>query len=854
MAPSPILHLVFVNRIATTLATSSEARALLFEQHPGVPSPLLIPSDEKLESLLRGDAERIGGHLETVAPIPPLRIARTPRSFYGILRPLSGSARSSPLNGRESASPSPLPVETTDSAVSLLTQVHWVGHGDGRVRVAARYVIETEPIGGNLDPRPVAAALSNAWTGFLGFPVTAEERRLTQGARTDLIRAGWKSVRPTDWFLLSAAQASGLAALSVVDWEPFDGHSVIFGSSGSGKTTYLARECAKTALRGSPVLAFDVHGDLGPAIAARLETGAAKERLFALDPSREGSPGIAVLGAEGRSERAREATHVVAALRRLSHDGTETYWGFRLERIFDTFVRVVQEEGGSLLDLYQLLVDERRREAARLATRSADAARFLGELPGILRRNPEFLWAAASRLSKLVLSERLGALVAPERPSFPCVNLLTEGSTIVVRIPFAEFGPEASSLAASLLLGRIYQGIQAAVETGSRPLPILLVVDEAQAFAPRLLAEILSDGRKFGLRVLLATQFPDRLTPELRAAAAGAAATHRVFRTPRASAVTTGRWLGMQAPMAEQLLTALPTGWSLVADPGAPLRYHRTQTEQSLPDSHAPWQQAFDRTRSLFSAGLTSNEHWESTDPIAEDLLFALLCAQEQQRAVDAAQVIREVLARAEAAWDPAAVSDRLSTLVRRGWIDQSEPCLRLTAVGERFLGLNPDTGATRESAEHRHLLLIAFRIFARNGGRLTILRQGRFDTRLPDAVFRLLPTEARGRAPRDLEIFLDRAKGGWAWRFFGGRDVYVEAEVSGAERPDRIRRGLAKARGAGAFALFLVSDARRAARVRSVLVQERLFPRSAQVWTIVAAQATRAKDRQRSVAGDSWD
>ena len=61
---------------------------------------------------------------------------------------------------------------------------------------------------------------------------------------------------------------------------------------------------------------------------------------------------------------------------------------------------------------------------------------------------------------------------------------------------------------------------------------IAFVLDEASAISPRLLADLLSEGRKFGVGALVATQYPGRLAPDARAAAEGAAGTHVVFRVP----------------------------------------------------------------------------------------------------------------------------------------------------------------------------------------------------------------------------------------------------------------------------------------------------------------------------------
>jgi hypothetical protein len=62
---------------------------------------------------------------------------------------------------------------------------------------------------------------------------------------------------------------------------------------------------------------------------------------------------------------------------------------------------------------------------------------------------------------------------------------------------------------------------------------------------------------------------------------------------------------------------------------------------------------------------------------------------------------------------------------------------------------------------------------------------------------------------------------------------VYVEAEVSGALRPERVRHGWTKAAGRGVFVLFVVGDAMRARRVRAALQRAGVPRDRAQVWTL---------------------
>jgi len=93
--------------------------------------------------------------------------------------------------------------------------------------------------------------------------------------------------------------------------------------------------------------------------------------------------------------------------------------------------------------------------------------------------------------------------------------------------------------------------------------------------------------------------------------------------------------------------------------------------------------------------------------------------------------------------------------------------------------------------------------------------------------------------------VAIDRARTEWAWRFFHGKNVHVEAEVSGALRRERIRHGLRKAARHDTFALFLVSDALRARRVRAVLREEGVGIDRAQVWTLAGCAVRSGGDNR---------
>jgi RNA 2',3'-cyclic 3'-phosphodiesterase len=708
-------------------------------------------------------------------------------------------------------------------------QIHWAPAPHGRLRAAARLWLVA----------PEAAPGPASWSGpiadrvaRLGFDAVLERRGYDRRAAREWSSGAWHRVRPRARLVLRPAEAARLALLGGVPPRrppaAASSHTVVFGASGSGKSAFVVAAVRARLRAGRPAVLFDVHGDLGPRVVA----GAGPEelaRLVAIDATGPAPvPGVRILGGGAITAEA-ERAHALAALRRLGAEEGGVYWGFRLDRVFDTMLRLAQEEGGDLRDVYELLVDPARRDLARARTRSALAARFLDELPAILRRNPEFLWPAAARLHRIVFDERLAELVAPRGLPLAADERLERGEVLLWRLPFGLFGPEGVALATSLLATHLYlRRVERATTSGAAPTEVLFALDEAQLISPRLVTEMLGEGRKFGVALLVASQFPERLATELRAAAAGAAGTHVLFRIPRPQTSDLARWVGLPVREAEQLAT-LPDGVALRSASAPGGRRERVEVPPGPTPDPGAWAERVATTHAPFRPDVAEED---PELPFAVERLLLELLAREAHRGPVASPPNGGTVSGPEA--DPA-----LASAVRRGEVaDDGAGGFRLTVRGYHRLGYSTHTGAIRESAEHRRLLLDCFRLFARHGHRLEIVRQGRFDLRLPDARLVWLDGAERALPPSELARRIARDRTSWAWRAFGGRDIHVEAEVSGADRPDRLRHDLAKGRRAGACVLFAVGTPARSRRVRAVLREAGASSSEARVWLLRAPAA----------------
>ncbi|HEV2428678.1 MAG TPA: hypothetical protein VGV64_02385, partial [Thermoplasmata archaeon] len=753
----------FVRRFGERLAADPSGGTALLERW-GSGTPFLVPASEATARAIVEAAAPLPGRLEMARPVPPdPLLSGTPRLGsvrFGVLLPVDrpeGTTELDRRRGRREDRPTPAwtdggatPWDGGAPSPAVSVQLHAASVGDGRLAVRIR-IAGLDPVGGAVE------GLLEAEAGRLAAPLQSA------GETVDLCprRPGYRAVRA--WrratlsglsegrpFLLTpgtfAEVAVGPNGPRPLDEALLARHVVAVGSSGAGKTSFLAEAARRRISGGGATVVFDVHGDLGPSIVAGL-TPLEARRVTAVDLGRPVGevPGVPLFAGRTDEAREREVAQLVAGFRHLAADGSEVYWGARLEQLFDLFLRLVEEEGGGFRDLHELLTDRARREAVRWTTRRPVAARFLDELEPLLKRHPDYLQGAVARVQKLVLQPKLLALFEPGESPVPVDDLLERGAAVVFRIPSAEVGPAASRFATTLLASRLYLAM-AARSTASEGLRVLFVVDEAQAIAPTLLAEILAEGRKFGIGLLVATQYPERLAPEARGAAAGAAATHLCFGVPRSAAATVGRWFGLERVEAERILPSLPPGVALfdpIGAPGAP----RLISVPPMSPSWSRWDSVVAASRASFGPSDDRARPVPSAiEALDESILLGIVAGASEDRGNREADLVAPGTLLGKLGGDPIDRSIRLAALARRGWIVRGPNGLELTPAGSRRLGLGSPSGATRESTEHRALLVAAFGVFARLGERMEFVRQGRFDARLPDAVVRMFP---RG-LPRD--------------------------------------------------------------------------------------------------------
>ena len=302
----------------------------------------------------------------------------------------------------------------------------------------------------------------------------------------------------------------------------FERHTFFLASSGMGKST-LMQHIVEHKLRlkaegrdDTAIVVIDPHADLIEAILPLVpEEVIGMTKLIDLGNA-ERLPGINLLDAHIFGHRER----VVDALLGMFRAQWE-YWGPQMERYMRLGLTTLHAANGrrapdeqhTLLDLRRLLTDAGHRRWV-LGDVSETYIRTLWdayEREGSSARD-ERLVPVTTRLDAYSLSRPALAVLGQSRSTVDIPSILEGGGVLLVNTASGTLGGQVGTLVGGAIVSLVESTVRGYERMAPQDRPrTLLVVDEAQAIVGIDYERMLSELRKYGLTMMIATQNLTRL-------------------------------------------------------------------------------------------------------------------------------------------------------------------------------------------------------------------------------------------------------------------------------------------------------------------------------------------------------
>ncbi len=302
-------------------------------------------------------------------------------------------------------------------------------------------------------------------------------------------------------------------------------HEFIVGTTGSGKSNLQKNQILEDISNGFGVGLIDPHSDLCMDVLARMPEERMSDLVFISFTEPGWMPQWNPFASDASSGKvADDIARAIAA--------STPNFGPRMAHNFRLLAYVVHRLGGTLHDLAELVgktpYGEELRRRALESIDNAEVQRFLGEeLPSYKASE---LDSVRNKLSRLLLDESLGAMFQQRENDVLPRRWMDEGRIVLVDLAAGRLGADNAHFAGGLLVSLIHRAALSRVNVApEQRRPFLLYLEECQLLQTDTLAEALSEGRKYGLGLVLTHQEGGQLSVELTQAL-GNCGTRVVFR------------------------------------------------------------------------------------------------------------------------------------------------------------------------------------------------------------------------------------------------------------------------------------------------------------------------------------
>lgn len=310
-------------------------------------------------------------------------------------------------------------------------------------------------------------------------------------------------------------------------------HTHVVGQPGTGKSRMLESWVMQDILAGHGLAVIDPHGDLYQNLVMRISGMAHQypelaDRLVLINPldpiwtvgfnPLEPIPGILPERLAGF------LTDAIIKIWKMDTTSTPRM----LHLIANTFLTLA-EFGLSLVDLPRFLNDRAWRQSFVARTKHRQVRDYFEyEFPKKDRAAQEWVTPVLSRIKPLTYDPDV-RLMLGAHSTINFRTILDRNLIVLVNLSKGMMGEAKSALLGAFIVAYLQQAALSRASSRQRDL-FFLYLDEFQNYTTDNIRDILSESRKYGLSLILAHQYLDQLSGDLRGAVLNTAGTLVCFR------------------------------------------------------------------------------------------------------------------------------------------------------------------------------------------------------------------------------------------------------------------------------------------------------------------------------------
>jgi len=306
-------------------------------------------------------------------------------------------------------------------------------------------------------------------------------------------------------------------------------HGYIVGQPGVGKSRALESFIVQDILAGHGVGVVDPHGELYEHLVWRLSLlPDVWERVILVDPTNPKWT-VSFNPLQAISDFSQERLSLFLTDVVVKIWGIDTVNAPRMIWLLTNTFLALSSLGLSLLELPRFLLDKPYRESLlpRLSHQGA-LAYFMLEFPQSAAGAHQWAAPVLNKIGGLIFDPDIRLMLSGQS-TINFTSIINNNKVLLVNVPKGILGEGPSALLAAFIVSHLQKAALARAGGGSQA-PFYLYLDEFQNYTTDNIKDILSESRKYHLSLILAHQYLDQLSSELRSAVLNTAGTLMCFR------------------------------------------------------------------------------------------------------------------------------------------------------------------------------------------------------------------------------------------------------------------------------------------------------------------------------------
>ena len=298
-------------------------------------------------------------------------------------------------------------------------------------------------------------------------------------------------------------------------------HMYIIWKTGMWKSTLLENMIIDDIRKWRWVAVIDPHGDLAEAVIWFIPKSRTNQTII-FDPSDINSPiAFNMLDNVSPEQRPLVASGLVWIFKKIFGDS----WGPRLEHILrNTVLALIEYPNTTLISIPLMLTNEVFRNKVINKITDHVVKNFWTQEYAKMQPNQktEAAWPILNKVGQFLSSTILRNILWQSKNSFSIRWAMDNQKIIIVNLSKWKIGEDASALLWAMMVTKFQMDAMSRADTiESDRVDFYLYVDEFQNFATDSFATILSEARKYKLNLVMANQYIDQMSDEVRWAVFG---------------------------------------------------------------------------------------------------------------------------------------------------------------------------------------------------------------------------------------------------------------------------------------------------------------------------------------------